>query len=67
MITGHRWKQASPSRLTITRQFGNYYLVYQSSSSFERIANWGGFIGIESVRQWVRSQYWPGVIEIVEN
>lgn len=66
MITGHRWNHASPSRLTITRQIDDNYLIYQTAR-YERIANWDGFVGIESARQWVRSLHWPGVVEIVEN
>lgn len=65
------------NRLILTRQMqmssspdGWYWLVYQTnldSGSYERIDNWGEFKGVIEGRRWIRSQYWPGTVEIVEH
>ena len=75
MISGHVWRAADSSRVVITRQIqttaspdGYRWLIYQTClATYERVANWDGFMGINAARSWVRSRTWPGVIEVVEN
>lgn len=68
-VSGHRWEEASgPSRLTITRQIGDRFLIYQTCvASYQRIANWDGFVGVDSARRWIRSLRWTSETEVVEN
>ena len=57
----------TPTHLTLTRQRGDWYLIYQSAArTWERVDNWAGFHGIDNARRWIRSRHWPAVTVVVE-
>ena len=60
------------TRLTLTPQIGSFWLVYLTDTdTFRRVGNWDceddeWLKSRDGTRRWVRSRYWPGVGEIVE-
>lgn len=60
------------TRLTLTPQIGSFWLVYETDpDTFRRVGNWDceddeWLTSRNGARRWVRSRYWPNVVEIVE-